>query len=195
MLLLEGISQLYKFKLIVQNVISPGWVPKYVNGGGGRNSRFVEIYKESSLPKIFPPLVLHNYSSMYTVFVENTGHSIKIDLRSDDEECEQGDLPAISGSLLQVFAEFNKLNVKAVGETTYQSCPKSIKIWINPNKACWVKANFQIGRYILKNVHFHWEADHVINGRMFPLEGHFVHLPENPDSGDTSVVLSVFYET
>ncbi|CAH2004077.1 unnamed protein product [Acanthoscelides obtectus] len=101
MLLLEGISQLYKFKLIVQNVISPGWVPKYVNGGGGRNSRFVEIYKESSLPKIFPPLVLHNYSSMYTVFVENTGHSIKIDLRSDDEECEQGDLPAISGSLLQ----------------------------------------------------------------------------------------------
>ncbi|CAH2004079.1 unnamed protein product [Acanthoscelides obtectus] len=29
---------------------------------------------------------------------------------------------------------------------------------------------------------------------MFPLEGHFVHLPENPDSGDTSVVLSVFYE-
>nr|CAH7741100.1 unnamed protein product [Callosobruchus chinensis] len=152
MLLLEGISQLCKFKLIIQNAISPDWTPKCVNtGAGGGGLGAVVISKETALPKSFPPLVLHNYNFQYTVFVENTGHSIKLNLSSDDEKYDQNDLPAISGSVLE-------------------------------------------GRYILETVHFHWEADHAINGCSFPLEGHFVHVPEDPNGGGKHVVLSVLYQ-
>nr|CAH7741101.1 unnamed protein product [Callosobruchus chinensis] len=102
MLLLEGISQLCKFKLIIQNAISPDWTPKCVNtGAGGGGLGAVVISKETALPKSFPPLVLHNYNFQYTVFVENTGHSIKLNLSSDDEKYDQNDLPAISGSVLE----------------------------------------------------------------------------------------------
>nr|CAI5867289.1 unnamed protein product [Callosobruchus analis] len=102
MLLLEGISQLYKFKLIVQNAVAPDWTPKCVNTGAGDGGLgAVVISKGSALPKNFPPLVLHNYNFQYTVFVENTGHSIKLNLSSDDEKYDQSDLPAISGSVLK----------------------------------------------------------------------------------------------
>lgn len=55
--------------------------------------------------------------------------------------------------------------------------------------------------YILDSFHFHWEAEHTINGHRAPLEGHFVHYAKKYGSfanavnfPDGVLVLAVMYE-
>lgn len=53
------------------------------------------------------------------------------------------------------------------------------------------KATINGREFDLKQVHFHAESEHTINGKHFPIEAHFVHLAEN---GRIAVVAVFFKE-
>lgn len=57
------------------------------------------------------------------------------------------------------------------------------------------------GKYILREIHFHWDSEHTLDGRTFPLESHFVHYKQDYHSIDEALdcnkglcVLASFYE-
>ncbi|XP_068911656.1 carbonic anhydrase 6-like isoform X1 [Tenebrio molitor] len=55
--------------------------------------------------------------------------------------------------------------------------------------------------YVLKAFHFHWGAEHIVNGYRYPLEGHFVHYAKKYQSFENALnfmdgiaVFSSFYD-
>jgi carbonic anhydrase len=48
--------------------------------------------------------------------------------------------------------------------------------------------------YRLRQFHFHAPSEHTLNGKSYPMEVHFVHLPANPDADHSYAVIGVFFE-
>ncbi|KAJ8915201.1 hypothetical protein NQ315_015424 [Exocentrus adspersus] len=125
MLLLDGISSWFKFKLILFNDIS---VYPIVCQKEKRQSP-IGICKEKAKSAFIPPLVFYYYNFKYKVTVENNGQTLIMKIFDDSCVCE---LPTVTGGNLD-------------------------------------------GEYVLDNIHFHWNSEHTINGKRFPLESHLVH--------------------
>ncbi|XP_056644744.1 carbonic anhydrase 7-like, partial [Diorhabda sublineata] len=55
--------------------------------------------------------------------------------------------------------------------------------------------------YVLDNIHFHWNSEHTLNGKKYPLESHFVHYIKEAENLQNALnipfgiaVIAVFYE-
>ncbi|KAL2345102.1 hypothetical protein Fmac_006387 [Flemingia macrophylla] len=48
--------------------------------------------------------------------------------------------------------------------------------------------------FFLQNAHWHWPAEHTINGRRYDLELHIVHVSPQPDGTNKTAVIGVLYK-
>lgn len=154
MLLLEGVSNFYKLKLLFLDQLD-NWPEKHLAFGARQSP--IAINDDNVVPKQLPPLKFHNYDKMYFPIVNNTGDNITINLDTENSNTGE-DLPYLEGGPLEC-------------------------------------------EYLLKEIHFHWESEHTINGKRFPLEGHFVHYRKDATNYEEALncdrgicVLSALYE-
>lgn len=131
MLLLEGISNFYKLKLLFLDQLD-NWAEKHLAEGAKQSP--IPIDDDNVVAKQLPPLRFHNYDKMVIPIVNNTGNGISVTILTDPENPgdESDAIPSITGGPLE-------------------------------------------DEYLLKEIQFRWESEHSINGRKFPLEGHFIH--------------------
>lgn len=158
MLLLEGVSKFYRLKLLFLDRLG-NWSEEHLAVGARRQSP-IGIDDDNAVSKQLPPLQFHNYDKMFVPIVENTGSTIRITLKIDNEDSENccEDVPTIGGGPLEY-------------------------------------------EYLLKEIHFHWESEHTINGKRFPLECHLIHFRKDASSFDEALhcskgicILSALYE-
>lgn len=157
MLLLEGVSNFYKFKFLFLDKLE-NWSSKHLKIGTKQSP--ISVDDNNVVPKTLPPLEFHNYDKMFVPIVNNDGKHVEVVLstKTEDSVGDIESIPYIKGGPLQ-------------------------------------------GEYILKSIHFHWDSEHTINGRKFPLEAHFFHYSKDCSSVEEAMtmesgfcILSVLYE-
>ncbi|KAK9702790.1 Eukaryotic-type carbonic anhydrase [Popillia japonica] len=102
--------------------------------------------------------------------------------------------------LEQIFDQFKFHNYDIPYEATAINNGHTVKITLaagdSPIK---ISGGGLIGNYILDSLHFHWESEHTVDGKQFPLEMHLVHYSERYDNTASAnaeglAVLGVFFE-
>lgn len=99
------------------------------------------------------------------------------------------------------FYNYDKLFLPVV-----QNSGQSVKIIFDaeddnqPQFVAYIKGGPLDDAYILKEIHFHWDSEHTLDGRVYPLESHFIHYKKEYNSYDEAVccdkgicVLSALY--
>ncbi|CAH1155142.1 unnamed protein product [Phaedon cochleariae] len=98
MLLLEGISNIYKIKILVENCMSSLEKWQIDNDKNGWQSP-IAFSNDNVVRKKLPPLQFGNYERKFNVSLRNTGHTVQLDLDTTDIDCD--DLPVVSGGPLE----------------------------------------------------------------------------------------------
>lgn len=130
MLLLEGVSNFYKLKLLFFDALD-----EWKHSSVFKQQSPIPLKDRFAVKRKIPTLKFQNYDKKFIPIVNNNGRNLHIwfGTNTEDSVSDVDMLPTISGGLLET-------------------------------------------EYVLKQIHFHWESEHTINGKNFPLEGHFVHF-------------------